>query len=63
MNNKFIDFMYWLPVIMFIIAMLIYGIYQAGLTIIIFYLIFGIIFIITRLWFKYWIKKRYEVKD
>jgi len=62
MNEKFVDFMYYFPIILLIIAAVIYSIYVAGFEILIFYLIVLIAFIFLHFWSEYWLKKKYEVK-
>ena len=59
----FNDFMYWLPLILFFIAFMIFQIYIRGIYAFLFYLILGIFLILIILWCKYWLNKNLRLKE
>jgi len=58
--NKFYEFMSWLPVIIGVLIWVFSLFYLADLKDAIYYLIIGIILILSWLWMRYWTNKSFK---
>ena len=60
---EFEDVMYWLPAVLLFIFFIIWKTSEVGIKFLITMLIYGIIFICSIIWCKYWLDKKFKKKE